>query len=264
MNQRTGNKSNSNPAFRPLGTSGNAAPAYQKFVATLVVSMLTLAVIAGCASTKVTNRENLVSEQLPHPAHIWVYDFVSSAADIPSNSSFYGQNLGDAPVQTTEHIETGRKLGAQIAAGLVKQIQDMGLPAEHATPGTTAQVNDIEIRGYLMSFTEGSAAKRVRIGLGAGSSELKAAVEAFQMTSDGLRKIGSGATEATGSKTPGMAVGLASLLATHNPAGLIVSTGMKVYGEKSGRSTVEGRANQVVKEVADALKTRFRQQGWIE
>ena len=58
-------------------------------------------------------------------------------------------------------------------------------------------------------------------------------------------------------------MGLASLIATHNPAGFIVSTGMKVYGEKSGSSTVEGRAKQIAKEIADALKQRFQQQGWI-
>jgi hypothetical protein len=38
---------------------------------------------------------------------------------------------------------------------------------------------------------------------------------------------------------------------------------MKVYGEKSGSSTVEGRAKQISQEIADALKKRFQEQGWI-
>jgi hypothetical protein len=54
------------------------------------------------------------------------------------------------------------------------------------------------------------------------------------------------------------------LLATHNPAGLIISTGMKVYGEKSGMSKIEGRADHTAKEIADILKKRFQEQGWIE
>jgi len=58
-------------------------------------------------------------------------------------------------------------------------------------------------------------------------------------------------------------VGLATLLAIHNPAGLIVSTGVKVYGEKSGKSTVEGRAKQTAKEIGDVLKKRFQKEGWI-
>jgi hypothetical protein len=56
---------------------------------------------------------------------------------------------------------------------------------------------------------------------------------------------------------------LVGLLATGNPAGLIVSTGMKVYGEASGSSKVEGRAKATAKEVADVLKQRFQEQGWI-
>jgi hypothetical protein len=38
---------------------------------------------------------------------------------------------------------------------------------------------------------------------------------------------------------------------------------MKVYGEKSGSSTIEGRVKQTVKEIADQLKLRFQEQGWI-
>ena len=41
----------------------------------------------------------------------------------------------------------------------------------------------------------------------------------------------------------------AMLLVTHNPLGLIVSTGMKVYGEETGSSKVEGRAKATAKEI---------------
>jgi len=146
---------------------------------------------------------------------------------------------------------------------LVKEIRGMGLPAEYAWKGATPQINDIVIHGYLLSIKEGDAAKRVAVGLGAGSSELRTAVEGFQMTAQGLRKLGSGTLDSGSGKTPGAAVGLATLLATHNPAGLIISTGVKVYGEKSGKSTVEGRASQTAKEIGDVLKKRFQQEGWI-
>jgi hypothetical protein len=117
----------------------------------------------GCASTKITSRNESVIEQLPRFAHIW----------------------------------------------------DMGLPAEHA------------------------------------------------MAAQGLRKLGSGTTDAAGSKGPGEVLGLVTLIATLNPAGLIIGTGVKVYKKESGSSTVEGRAKQTAKEIADVLKTRFQEQGWI-
>jgi hypothetical protein len=53
------------------------------------------------------------------------------------------------------------------------------------------------------------------------------------------------------------------LIATHNPAGLIIISGVKIYGEESGSSKVKGRAKQTAKEIADVLKKRFQEQGWI-
>jgi len=222
-----------------------------------------LLIVAGCASTKITNRDPVVTGQLPRPAQIWVYDFAATAADLPADSALAGQYSKENTEQTAEHIDTGRKLGAQIAAELVEQIRGMGMPAEHAMTGTTPQINDLVIRGYLISFEEGSAAKRVGIGFGSGASELKVAAEGFQMTAQGLRKLGSGSSDAGGGKSPGAAVGAATFIATANPAGLIVSGGMKLYGEKSGSSKIEGRAKATAKEIADILKQRFQDQGWI-
>ena len=147
---------------------------------------------------------------------------------------------------------------------MVKLIRGMGMPAEHALAGTTPQINDLVIRGYLVSFKKGDAAERIFIGFGEGASDLKVAVEGFQMTSRGLRKLGGGTTDAQGGKTPGADLGALSLIATHNPAGLIISTGLKVYGEESGKSTVKGRAAQSAKEIAAILKKRFQEQGWID
>lgn len=228
----------------------------------VVLSLFALVVVAGCASTKVTNRQQLVTGQLPRPNEIWVYDFAATAADVPAGSAFAGQ-AADAS-QTPEEIATGQRLGAEIASQLVQQVQAMGMPAARGGVGTTPQINDLVIRGYLVSVQEGSAAERVAIGFGAGASELKTAVEGFQMTAQGLRKLGSGSVDAGGGKSPGAALGVVGLIATANPAGLIISGGMKAYGEASGSSTVEGRAKATAKEIADVLKERFEQQGWIQ
>ena len=139
----------------------------------------------------------------------------------------------------------------------------MGLPAEHASTETKLRMNDVIIRGYLLSIREGSEAERVGIGLGEGASELKAAAEGFQVTAKGLQKLGSGEDEAGGNKTPGAAVGVVGLIATANPAGLIISGGMKVYGEESGSAKVEGRAKQIAKDIAGQIKQRAQEQGWI-
>jgi hypothetical protein len=229
----------------------------------LAACLIALAMTAGCASTTVSNRQQLATGDLPRPAQIWVYDFAATPADIAPESSLAGQATANAGPQTDDQIAEGRRLASQITVLLVQQIRDMGISAASGSAATRPQLNDLVIQGSIVSLQQGSAAERVAIGFSAGQSELKVAVEGFQVTANGLRKLGSGDVGSGGNKTPGSAVGLATLVATGNPAGLIVSTGMKVYGEKSGRSTVEGRAKQISQEIGDVLKKRFQQQGWI-
>ncbi|APG28988.1 hypothetical protein A7E78_02510 [Syntrophotalea acetylenivorans] len=225
--------------------------------------MITMIVAAGCASTKV-DRKQVVSGKLPRPAHIWVYDFAATPADLPIHSTLAAQYAEHSTPQTAEHIAEGHALGAEIQRELVSQIRDMGLIAQHATGSTRLQLNDLVIQGYIVSFEEGETSKRVLVGLGSGSSHLNVAVEGFQMTNQGLRKLGGGTTEAGGGKTPGAAVGAAAWIATANPLGLIVSTGVKLHEEKTGSGKVEGRAKQTAKELAEVLKMRFQEQGWID
>jgi hypothetical protein len=228
----------------------------------VALALFALVVITGCASTKVTNREQLVTGPIPRPGTIWVYDFAATAADVPANSALAGENLDTTP-QTAGQIAEGMKLGDQIATELVWQINAMGMSAQQASAATKPQINDIVIRGYLLSVEQGSTVERVAIGFGAGKSSLSTMVEGFQMTSAGLRKLGYGTVDAGGNKSPGMVLGVATFLATKNPAGLIINAGVQTYGTASGSSTVQGRAKATAQEIADVLKQRFTDQGWL-
>ncbi len=228
------------------------------FFACLTILLL----VAGCASTQESNYQQLATGPIPRPNQIWVYDFAASPADVPPESALAGQSAYAAP-QTPDQIAQGRRLGAEIAGRLVQEINAMGLPAAIASAGTRPKLNDIVIEGSILSVQTGNAAERVTIGFAAGDTELKVAIEGFQMTRAGLHELGSADLAAKGAETPGAAFGLATMLATHNPAGFIVSTGMKAYGEESGSDTIEGRAKQIAKQIGDQLKIRFQQQGWI-
>lgn len=235
-----------------------------KTLSLVVLCLFALLPLGMYASTKITDRNEIVTEEIPKPAHIWVHDFAATAADVPAESALAGQHSDHDTPQTAEQLAAGRKLGAEIAAELVKQIRAMDLPAARPTAGTKPQINDLVIRGSLVSVVEGSKKKRIAIGFGSGESVLKVAAEGFQMTPNGFRKLGYGSTDSTGGKTPGAALGVAALVATHNPIGLIVSTGIKAHGEKTGSSEIEGRAKDTAKEIADVLKMRFQEQGWID
>jgi predicted transcriptional regulator len=75
--------------------------------------------------------------------------------------------------------------------------------------------------------------------------EMDTVVEGYAVTPQGWRKLSSGTLSSSGNKTPGMIMPAAVAIATGNPLGLIVVGGMKVYGEASGRNTLEGEPNRL-------------------
>jgi hypothetical protein len=228
------------------------------------LGLVCLLLATGCASTRISDRDRADFGQLPVPNNIWVYDFAASAGDVTAGSALYGQIGEHNSPQTDEQLARGSQVGAELASELTSQIAAMGLPAKLADADSHPGVGDIVIRGYIIAIVKGDRDERVAIGLGEGDSELKAAVEVFEVTANGLQKLGGGDTNATGNKTPGAGVGLISMLATHNPLGLIVSSGMKVYDEKSGEATISGRIKQTATEIAGLLKKQFQHQDWID
>jgi uncharacterized protein DUF4410 len=205
----------------------------------IMLCLFTLMLSDVYASTKITDRDEIVHGEIPKPAHIWVYDFFTSASDIPAESALAGQHSDNDTPQTASQVSAGRKLGAEIGTELIKQFKAMGLQADRATGETELQLNDVAIQGYLVSEVAGSQKKRVMLGFGAGESELKAVVEGFQNTASGLQALGSAKTDSTEGlpgKTPGMAVGIISTVAMHNPLGLIVSTGENARGKVRWRN----------------------------
>ena len=226
------------------------------------VWLFALAVLAGCASTEVTERQRYEGAKLARPDRIIVHDFTANPADVPPQSPFAARLAGAVP-PTAEQRELGRKLGAQIAENLMADLQGMGLPAVRAEGQPPPQVDDIVLRGYFVSIEEGSAGKRVLIGFGSGAAEMRAAVEGYQATAAGLRLLGSGEVSSEGGGMPGVAVPLAVLAATANPIGLVVGGGAKLYGEGSDSETIEGAAERTADEIAAQLKTAAEEQGWI-
>lgn len=203
--------------------------------------------LVGCASSTVTARQPYVGDKIARPDRIIIPDFAATPADVPAESAIAGRHAEHRTPQTPEQIETGRKLGAQVAKELVAEIRDMGLPAEQAAGQPAPRVGDIVFRGYLVSIDEGSAGERVLVGFGSGAAQLRTVVEGYQMTRQGLRRLGSGEVDSGSGKTPGMLVGVATLAATGNPIGLIVGGASKLAGEKKGSETVEGAASGLLR-----------------
>lgn len=224
-----------------------------------------LAVLAGCASTKVTERQMLDPQaRIPRPDRILVYDFAATPADIPAWSAAAGQYAAPSTPPTAEEIEAGRKLGELVAQELVAEIQGMGLSAVRAAGQPAPRVGDGMLVGYFEAIDTGSTTRRLVLGFGSGAADLGTAVEGYVMTDQGPRLLGSGKLGSKGGKTPGLLVPLAVVAATANPLGLIVMGAAKLHGEVTGRTKIEGAAKRTAKLVADELREGFQRRGWID
>ena len=232
---------------------------------TVIAGMLGLAVLAGCASSETTQRQSYAAQdRMPRPGRIIVYDISATPSDVPASAAITGSYSQRQTPQTAEEKKLGRQLGALVAANLVRKIIDMGLPAERAGHGSAPQMGNVLITGQFISIEEGSRAKRVFIGFGKGSGELRTHIEGYLVTPEGHRLLGSRQVATSGGKKPGLIVPGIVAVATNSPVGLIVGGALSVKGEKEGGSeTMEGAAKRTADVVAKELKAAFRKQGWI-
>ncbi len=224
--------------------------------------VLGLLLLAGCASTKVTDREVYQGPRLAKPQHIIVYDFADSPSDLPGWSRAAQSYAGQEAPMTEKEREAGRKLGVEVANELVEKINGMGLTAVKSDL-QSAVLNDIILVGFFTSIDEGSAVKRIVIGFGAGAASVGAHAEGYHMTENGIEFLGSGTVSSGGPKGPGLAVPAIVTIATANPIGLAVGGAVKVAGAVSGVSTAKGSARRIAKEIAEILEKRFKEEGWI-
>ena len=224
--------------------------------------LLVLVALAGCASTEVTSRQGYAGPALPRPDRIIVHDFGATPHEMPADSALAADADATLP-QSAEDVEVGRELGAKVAERLAAKLRDMGLPAVEAAEAAPARPGEIVIEGNFYAIDEGSAGRRVLVGFGSGAAELRTAVEIYRMTPDGLRHLAGGTTGSAGGKTPGMAAPLAVYAATGNPLGLIVVGAMKLRGEGTGSSAIEGAAERTAGEIAAQLRAGAEKQGWI-
>jgi hypothetical protein len=231
----------------------------------MALCVLALGMAVGCASTEVTKRDSKIgTEKIPRPDRIYVYPFAATPADIPSWSVAAGRYAQPSETPNPEEIEVGRMIGDLVAKELVTEIAEMGLAAYKRSKHSLPRPNDLMITGYFEAVEEGSTVKRLALGFGSGATELTTVVEGYQMTKEGPRLLGSGELKSAGGKTPGLVVPLAVLAATSNPIGLIVVGGAKVAMEASGKSKIEGAAQRTAEAIADQLRVRFKEQGWIQ
>jgi len=220
-----------------------------------------MAIGMGCASAGVTPMAGSADQSmLPRPGVVLVYDFAVHANDVMVDS--LGAEFMSEGEKLTEEEQSARATANAFSVALVDQLRKEGINAQRANDGDVPPVHAIVLKGQFVAIDEGSRFKRIVIGFGAGSSEIRARVQVYQATERGLHRIVAAEAKATGSKTPGMAIPVAGGAAMGSAAtSAVISGGMNIARETKGAMNPD--AERMAKKIAERAKAFYVRQGWL-
>lgn len=241
---------------------GNGSHRLQRFLQFLVFGGFLA--VAGCAPTQVQT-VSANQARMPKPDRILIYNFAVSPDEVQLDTGIDPATvaLAKRPPRTAEELQVGHAVADALAVAMVNEIGAFGIPAERASGLPTGGETVVIIKGQLVSIDEGNRAERVVIGLGRGRSTVKANVQAYQLTPEGMRKLESMRAEAQSSFKPGMAemMGVGGV-AGHLVISTVVSGVVGASTEMLG-ATVEDDGRRLANSVANNLRAYFVNQGWI-
>jgi len=231
-----------------------------EYCAGILVSGL-IAIGLGCASAGVTTIPGTRDDaMLPQPSVVYIYDFAVSANDVVVDT--LGAEFMSEGEKLSEEERQAYATANALSEAIVAELRKQGINAMRANDGDIPPLHALVLKGQFITINEGSRFKRMLIGFGAGSSELRANVQAYQATERGLRRIAEAEAEASGSKMPGMAVPVAGGAAMGSAAtSAVISGGMNIA--KETRSAMNPDAQRMAEKIAERAKAFYVRQGWL-
>jgi hypothetical protein len=199
------------------------------------------------------------------PERILVYEFAIAPDEVHLDKGLSADVIraAEGTPRTTEERQIGQAAARVLADELVQKIQAMGIPAERASGAPLRWSNAVVIEGQFVSIDQGNRTERVVIGLGAGRTEVKTAVQVYATTHDGLERLAAFETTAYSGYKPGMAETMgAGAAAGHLAASAAISAAGTVASEAFG-DTVKADAERTASAIAKKLQAYFVEQGWI-
>jgi len=220
----------------------------------------------GCSSTQV-DMTSQYAGAMPRPERILVVPFATTPDEVQLDWSptaagawkLKGVSAGE------EQQDVAHQVAQALARRLVDEVQKLGLPAELAmeeVPATSGST--LAISGQFLAIDEGNRMERVTIGLGAGRSSVRTAVQVAELFPEGRRLIDQFDIDAKSGLKPGAAETMGVGAAAGNLAVSAAVTAAGAVGSEAFGDNVEADAERTAKKIASALKTLFERQGWIE
>ena len=227
--------------------------------------LLALAACVGCASTDV-GMSSQYGGALPRPQQILIFPFATSPEEVQLDWSptavgaWKLQGLSSG----AERQQVAHAVAEALAKRLVTKVQAFGLPARLVEGDVPAPAGPtLAISGQFLSIDEGNRAERVVIGLGAGSSTVRTAVQVSELFPEGRRLVDQFDVDAKSGRKPGAAetMGMGAA-AGHLAVSAAVTAAGAVAAEAFGYD-VDADAERTAAKIATVLQSLFQRQGWI-
>lgn len=221
---------------------------------------------AGCASAGVTGIDQTGLMQPVHADVIYVRGFDASAGQVKQDGGL-AQKMktmvaGGSSASATS--QTAAEAREQVANEIVRELQAKGLHAVRSDAPVPAGANALIVDGDFSKIDEGTARRRLLIGLGAGKSEVSAAVRLTYKPANGAPvPLQSFVADADSGHMPGVAeTGGVGAAAGH--LAMAAGAGAGLHGVSEVRhDSVSADATRLGNSIAAQVMAASTEEGWL-
>lgn len=240
----------------------------------VLVVLLGMVVMAGCAKTVVDSHYESAKWNLMKPSQIYVYDFAVTREQVHENAGLLQGTINDFS-DTTTYQHEGEIIGEvrTVAADeLVKGIQNLGLPAQRVSSNTLLPKGAMGITGQFLDVDEGNKGARLVIGFGKGQSRVDIRVQLYGYGLDQSStepeatptKLLEFDTHADSGSMPGAIVtGPAGAAAAGGLTAGVAAANIGMSAIKGYRSAMGQMTSRSTEQAVDRLSEYFGRHGWI-
>jgi hypothetical protein len=227
--------------------------------------VLCAAVLAGCASAKVTQQAQTLPAHWTRPSQIVVFPFAVDPSEITLNQSViqktYRSASGDN--ESAAQLEIARATADSVCKRIVSELNAKGYNSVCAKRGASiAGDNVLIVVGEFNNISEGNRLRRLVVGLGSGSSTLDTGVSMYQRVGGDFHQVLAFRTHADSGKMPGAAIMAPVGVAAGSGAAAIVGMNVAAGGAKTHSSSTSGLAKKTSDQIVKTITDYFVRAGW--
>ena len=232
-------------------TTTSAAFGRDELQLLVLIALCLCALLCGCGTAKVTNRQSVGAAPTSKPGIVYVADLDLDAADIkceagmlpaPPKLPGLGDILPPLPGARKDPKKLARQLVDEMSEALVKDLNKSGLQARRLSTRAPTPDSGWLVRGVFTEVNQGNQVRRAVIGFGMGRTDLQVVVDVSDLAQGAPRKFYELNTRADSGKAPG--AGPTIVLGPAGVAARIVIAGKDL--DRNVKQTASRIAGEVV------------------